>query len=271
MPRKRTQFSESDKALIFCRDRATCCFTGACLWILDRGAVRTWLGDWADHEIPVARGGKSKPSNGVCASWKANQRKSANGRDHQYWFREGQATSHFVEEVGLPDTALVERLRRLSHLQPSDWYLNRAIYNLFLGFEKRYWPDQWERQSEHYFKASLRFLTDWNRVVRKDKDQRSLEARGVLLRPLSNDMRLLLSLRSVESLDDLERIADKVGPIYRANCNAFHAFITAATSRGRQSAIARAATTKLVSSRVVRSMKQLDSVLDSKCGKLLRD
>lgn len=271
MSRKQAQFSEPAKAEIFRRDRAICCITGACLWILDCGATYAWLVDWADHEKPVARGGKSTLDNGVCASWKANQRKSANGRDRQYWFRCGQPTSHFIEEVGLPSEELTERLSRLSHLQPSDWYFNRAIFNLFMALNKRYWPDDWDRQAEHYYNASFRFLQDWRKAVDRDEDQRSMESRGILRRPLTQDMRLLLGLRRAETLSDLKRVAADVGPIYRSNCNVFRAFLTAATHHARLSAIARAASNRFVSSRVIRDMRRLNSVLDMECGKLLQD
>jgi len=265
------EFSYPVKAEIFCRDRATCSFTGANLWILDHGARWGWSEDWVDHEKPLKRGGKSVRENGVCASWKANQRKSANGRDRQYWFYHGHPTRHYFYEQGAISKELSEQLKRLSRLQPSDWYFNRAIRQLLHALDSRYWNTHHDRDDEYYLKSCLGFLTDWRKARLVDIDKRSLEKRGVLKRPLTEDMRLMLKLRKAITLDEVKAIAGQLGPIYRANVNAFNAFLKAATDRGRRSALNQAGKNSRVSRRVIQSIRQLLASLDSKCGPLFEE
>jgi len=265
---KRTEFDEDTKAKIYCRDRATCSFTGANLWVLDHGARWGWIMDWADHETPVRRGGKSVIENGVCASWKANSRKSANGRDTDYWFYHGQPTWHCLYENGRLPEDVTERLRRFARLQPSDWYLNRAVCQMLLALDWHY-ENHKKRDEEYYLKACLRFLESWRKALHDDDDKRSLEKRGVLKRPVAHDVRLLLKLREANTPADVKRIANEVGPIYRANVDAFHGFLTAATDRGRRSVLLKAGNSTKVSVRVIQSMRRLLADLDPKCGRLM--
>jgi hypothetical protein len=271
MARKRSDFSYQTKAEIFRRDRGTCAFTGACCWILDHGA--TWLAivDWVDHVQPSTKRGPSTLDNGVCASWKANQRKSANGRDRQYWFRNGYPTAHFIEEGGVLSPDLIDQLKRLKNLQPSDWYFNKALHNLLLAFDRRYVPNDYDRNFEYYCEAVLSFLNEWRKALNRDKDKKSMEARGVLKRPLTKDMRLMLDLREAKTLFDVKRIAGRLGPIYRANYNAFYAFVNAATSAGRRSVLLRSRNNPLVTTRVVRQMSSIVKLLEPSCGRLSAD
>jgi hypothetical protein len=62
------EFTDATKAAIFARDRATCCFSGANLWLLDKSLRTGWQADLADHIKPRSRGGTAAPENGVCAS-----------------------------------------------------------------------------------------------------------------------------------------------------------------------------------------------------------
>lgn len=224
--------------------------------------------DWADHVIPVRRGGKSEVKNGVSASWKANARKGANGRDTDYWFYHGQPTSHFLYENGRLSDDVAERLKRFARLQPSDWYLNRAISHVLLAFDW-HWENHKKRDEEYHLKACLRFLGSWHRALRGDGDKNPLEKRGILKRPVTKDMRIMLKLREANSLEEVRSIADELKPIYRANVNAFEAFLKAGTDRGRRSALKQARTNSRVSVRVIQSMSQLTKMLDSKCGRLL--
>jgi hypothetical protein len=273
MPRNRTDFSPKTKAQIFRRDRGTCAFTGACCWILDHGA--TWLAtvDWVDHVQPSTKQGPSTLDNGVCASWKANQRKSANGRDKQYWFRNGYPTAHFIEEGGVLSPDLIDQLKRLANLQPSDWYFNKALHNLLLAFARRYFPNNYDRNFKYYCEVVLSFLAEWRKALKRDEDEdkRSMEARGVLKRPLTKDMRLMLDLRNAKNLDEVERLAGRLGPIWRANYNAFHAFLHAATNAGRLSVLLRSSKHSLVSTQVIKKMRSIMKSLDPSCGRLSAD
>jgi hypothetical protein len=137
MGHKRTEFTDRQKAEIYVRDHATCCFSGKSLWILDHGVSPTWEVDWVDHVRPSTRGGKAEIENGVCASYTFNMKKRANGADNIYFFRNGAPTTVFCQYYGELSPELSVQLVRLGRLQASDWYFNRCLFNVFLAYEYR--------------------------------------------------------------------------------------------------------------------------------------
>jgi prevent-host-death family protein len=83
MPLRTTQkvskpFSDKEKAKIYARDRATWCFSGANLWLLDAPLRCGWQSDWVDHVKPRSRGGSAGLKNGVFASHTFNSKKRNN-------------------------------------------------------------------------------------------------------------------------------------------------------------------------------------------------
>ena len=74
MPRT-SNFTDGEKAVLFALGKAMCAYTGRNLWILDYGADPNYQPDWADHVVPVSKGGASTLDNGVCACVEANSDK----------------------------------------------------------------------------------------------------------------------------------------------------------------------------------------------------
>jgi hypothetical protein len=91
----RTDFTDAQRAEIFCLDRATCSFSGRSLWILDYGLDPTYAIDWADHVKPSSRGGRSAVDNGAAAGWLHNYLRGDSHR-RLYLFRRGRPTSEAV-------------------------------------------------------------------------------------------------------------------------------------------------------------------------------
>jgi hypothetical protein len=118
------------RAAVFARDKAICSFSGLSLWLLDYGTAPFAQPDWADHIKPVSRGGKDTLDNLVCASFFYNSKKTNNGSDTQYLFRDGQPTDAFFWNHGYLSREQGVILRRHETICESDWYFNRAIYNL---------------------------------------------------------------------------------------------------------------------------------------------
>lgn len=94
--RKRTNFSENQKAAIYARDHATCAFSGISLWIFGYGIRPNYEMDWADHIKPSAKGGTSSLENGVCASHTFNSKKKDNGSDNVFFFQNGKITPAYI-------------------------------------------------------------------------------------------------------------------------------------------------------------------------------
>ncbi len=63
-----SNFTDAQKARLFVLHRATCVCIGDKLWILDGGPDCNVPIDWADHVVPVAKGGLSILDNGVRAA-----------------------------------------------------------------------------------------------------------------------------------------------------------------------------------------------------------
>ena len=137
MPHKRKEFTEIKKAKIFVRDRATCAFSAISLWFLDNGIKSNWQVDWVDHIKPSAAGGGAEIENGVCASNLFNAKKKDNSHDNVCFVKDGMLTENYIRIFGKAPDELIERLQRLKNLQVEDWFFNRSISGIFVGYDCR--------------------------------------------------------------------------------------------------------------------------------------
>ncbi|MDB6079847.1 MAG: hypothetical protein JWO82_3594, partial [Akkermansiaceae bacterium] len=180
----RKEFSDQQKALIFCRDRATCCFSSANLWLLDAPLRQSWEANWTDHVLPSSRGGEASIENGVCASATFNGKKRNNTNDTKYLVKAGVLTPFYFALFGPPSAALVERLRRLAALEPCDWYYNQMINSIFLVLHQICWPSDVEgwpvRGKDHWLKAAYSKLQIFQK---KSIACGSFEERGLVENP----------------------------------------------------------------------------------------
>ena len=74
----------------------------------------------ADHRVPLARGGESTLSNGLCAGWAANFEKSDRQNSHACWFLGGRPTAAYLSTHRTVPRAIERQLRRFSRLHYSD-------------------------------------------------------------------------------------------------------------------------------------------------------
>jgi len=221
MPTK--TFSDPDKARVFVRDRATCCFSGSNLWLLDAPLRRGWQSDWVDHKKAISRGGTSDwEKNGVCASHTFNMKKRNNTADTTYLFEKGHPTALYYDLFGFPATHITERLQRLSKLQESDWYFNRAVTWIFEALDFIWWKPDYKRTDEQWFDAAYRKLQRFQKL--RDKCS-SLEDRGIIIAP-SKTQEILLSIRNCDSPESMKRQALRLSSQYSRNsqiwCEYFH-------------------------------------------------
>ncbi len=222
MPSATKPFTDKQKAEIFVRDRATCCFSGANLWLLDAPLRHGWESDWVDHIRPMSRGGKSDPlENGVCASATFNMKKRNNSADTTYLFRSGHPTSLYYKLHGPPPTAMVERLQRLANLKVPDWYFNRSINWVLQALHYKCWSKHWDklptRDDKYWFGAAFKKLQTFQKLADSCE---SLEERGIVCSP-SELQQILLSLRETDSLDDFTKRSLKIFPTFKINSEAW--------------------------------------------------
>lgn len=204
MKSRRMEFSDRDKADVFVRDRATCCFSGKSLWLLDYGGGPS-TADWVDHVVPASKGGSAHPDNGVSASWIFNQSRGtgpairlfADGRPSQDWF-----TLFEVVPRGI-----VEHFRRFSELHHSDWYFNRAVFHVQHGAalhadQERRGGRRRSRGPDYWSRCALRYLTTWGKLVELERPT-LMKSRGLLPTRPSPDQKILIRLTEAEDAAEI--------------------------------------------------------------------
>lgn len=226
--RKRTEFSNRQKAEIFVRDRATCAFSGKSLWILDYGASPTYDVDWVDHIKPSMRGGTNATENGICASSFFNAKKRDNSSDNQYFFMAGKPTEHFFRVYEEVPEKIAGNLRRFSKLEQGDWYFNRALSYLLFAIEWLTAKEQgteYKRGIPYYAGAALRMLRDWRRIAPRS-DAETFTERKLVPRNLKDDQAMMLTLAGIESEEEFDKLTHQLYPYYRASEHVIREFVT---------------------------------------------
>jgi hypothetical protein len=217
----RTNFSDEQRAEIFVLDRATCSYSGRSLWIADYGIDLGYHIDWADHIVPASRGGKSIVENGAAASWLYNYLRG-NGRQRLVFFRRGLPTAEHAIHVGVIDPAVAANLQRFRALHVSDWYLNRAMWHVWIGMTLEYQRQQGLRRSRdynYYAGAALKCLTKWRRLAENDSVA-SLEQRRLAPPNPEADQQQLLEVRQSTSSRSLVEMMKDLFPSYDATAKA---------------------------------------------------
>lgn len=211
MRARRKEFSDRKKAAIFVRDRATCCFSGKSLWLLDYGGGPSTT-DWVDHVVPASRGGGADLDNGACASWVFNKVRGT-GQVIRL-FADGYPTQDWFTLFEVVPRSIASRLQRFANLHPSDWYFNRAVFQVQHGAaltaesrrrdrkSRRRGPDYWGR-------AAFGYLATWREIVAAECPA-SMKARGLLPSRPSADQKVLLRLVEAKSADDVGALVEEL-------------------------------------------------------------
>jgi len=223
----RTNFTDSQKAEIFARDRATCCFSGKSLWILDYQLTPLYDIDWVDHVIPCSRGGRSEIDNGVCASSFFNSKKRDNSADNVYFFEEGKPTANYFYFYGALSEQLISQLKRFSVLDVSDWWFNRSLFNVILGLrylaEKQRFSLTPKRSDEYWFRAGWKRLKTFRSLV-SISALPSIEERGLALIPEDPSTRQLLAFMDKHSEKEFLEHAYAIYPQFCLNYDLAESF-----------------------------------------------
>ena len=214
-----SNFTDVQKAQLFVVHHATCVYCGAKLWLLDGGANPYYSVDWADHLVPVAKGGQSALKNGVCACYECNHKRNDNSKVPIFLFYKGKSNQLTFKRHGRLSSQIVRDMARLSKLHYSDWYFNRAHFRLLLGVHYLFnGVGVRTRDDRYYAAAALKAIKKWRRIVTNGQVT-TLEVRELAPIKPSRDQKLILGLRAVNSVDDIQILMKKLLPIYRAQIN----------------------------------------------------
>jgi hypothetical protein len=227
----RTNFSDDQRAAIYVLDRATCAYSGRSLWIPDYGVDPGYAIDWADHLVPASRGGRSEVSNGAAASWIYNYLRG-NAAQRLLFFHRGIPTPAHALHRGVIEPSIAANLRRFAALHSSDWFLNRAMWHIWIALTLEHERSTGLRRSRdyrYYVKASMRALQRWRRLVELDSVE-PLEQRALLLPAPAADQLALLSVRTAKKESTLVELMHALYPTLHASAKLI-ADLGEATSR----------------------------------------
>jgi hypothetical protein len=219
------------RAAVFARDKAICAFSGLSVWMLDYGATPFSHSDWPDHVVPRSRGGRDTIDNLVCASYFYNGKKSNNGRDRDYLFRDGRPSPTFLYRHGELSESQAKLLADHASITEADWYFNRALFNMNVALVDEAVGAKAKRGRHYWLRSAYRRLLSW-RSLSGSSSTDSFVRRRLVRFSTSPDVQLMLSIGSADE-DDLRRIYQRLLAHYRANDDVLDLFVAADGHRAR--------------------------------------
>jgi hypothetical protein len=229
------------RAAVFARDKGICAFSGLSLWLLDYGTSPIGEPDWPDHIVPVSRGGKDELDNLVCASHFYNRKKLNNGADRSYLFLNGRPTEHFFWTYGELSEAQATILRRHACLSETDWYFNRALFNIRVALGNEADRVEATRDRTYWLRSATKRLKTW-RSLSGPVGAASFIRRGLVRYPSAPDVRLMLLLAIADEREIIS-IYRQLLRHYRANVQALDRFCRAGTNAARRKVLSSASRT----------------------------
>jgi hypothetical protein len=245
-------FPDTVRAQAFARDRATCCYSGLNLWIADYGADPAFQIDWAEHRELASRGGSRDIENALCVSHGSNSLRANAKRVPPVLYYAGRPTQEALAFPSRVPDEVFKHLRRMAALRPSDWFLNRALWHVWLG---TWWLLAREeghtrsRDTTYRARVTLGMLVKWRRAA-ADESASLPELRGLAPERPSLDQKLLWSAQSLSDEPSLVRIMRKLLTHMRANRTVLDRVSDVNDRESARRLLARDARQKLLSPRV---------------------
>jgi hypothetical protein len=260
MAHKRKEFTDNQKAEIFVRDTATCGFSGISLWFLDNGIKSNWQVDWVDHIKPSASGGGAEIENGICASNLFNAKKKDNSNDNVYFVKNGNLTEQYLTTFGKAPDSLIERLIRLKNLKTEDWFFNRCISGIFIGFDcrcdKEFKGIDYKRTDAYWFSSGWKKLQKYH----KKKGQESLYQRGLVKTPIPFGTKELLKLENTKTEDDFAEWIEDNYSSYRESYKALFEYFNTVKIEDRQQYICKLENKTSLHPEIITSLKAHNTI-----------
>lgn len=225
---KRLEFSDSQKAKIYTRDKGICAFSGKILWVFHYGVSVQWDMDWVDHILPAMKWGDNSIENGICASSFFNSKKKDNSYDNKYLFLNGMPTEYFYHAHGYIPQELSQYLLRMENMHDSDWYFNRAICSFMLVLDRIANPyDQkgnlTKRDELYWAKSALKKLELWRK--KSEWIENFVTRLWISSQDISEDQKIMLEIIETRDEQDMLHIAKKLLPYYQNSKKYFNSLI----------------------------------------------
>lgn len=241
------------RAAVFARDKGICSFSGLSVWYLDYGTAPFSHADWVDHVVPKSKNGKDKLDNLVCASFFYNRKKLNNGSDRQYLFKEGRPTETFFWTHGELTSQQAQILSRHKAIEESDWYFNRALFNITVAIGDELAKANAVRTREYWLAAAQKRMAVWKKLT--CSHPKTFARRGLVRFPHSPDIQLMLSLATARNEEWLG-IYKQLVKFTRANEKTFAEFLNAQDFAARSRIVQHAANNGLATAPLIDVMKK---------------
>jgi hypothetical protein len=228
------KMNDALRAAVFARDKGICAFSGLSVWYLDHGTAPFSHADWVDHIKPRSRKGDDTLDNLVCASYFYNRKKLNNAADRQYLFREGRPTDAFFWNHGELTVQQATLLRDHAKLDASDWYFNRAIFNVMVAIGDELAGAKAVRTREYWLGSARKRVLTWRKLT--GGDPRTFQRRGLVRYPKSPDTTLMLSLANATD-NEWSSIYRALLKLTRSNEAAYAKFLKARSRLERMQTI----------------------------------
>lgn len=183
-----------------------------------------------------------------------------NGSDKQYLFVGGKPTEIFYWTHGEISESQSVMLKRNQVLKESDWYFNRAIFNLLVPLADEYYGEEVVRRRDYWIASAWKRLQTWRRMT--DGDVRTFQKRGLVKFPKSDDTKLLLSIADAEEVSSLTRIIDRLAIHHDANIKLYEKFLKSKSRMERVGLLKKAAGSGRVTDAAMSAMRTNNSRLD---------
>jgi hypothetical protein len=215
----RKNFSDAVRAAAFARDRATCCYSGQCVWMADYRADPHAPIDWCEHYRPASRGGSADLENALTTVWNVNLLRGNSTRSPDILFRAGRPTAAAFGILRTVPPAIFAHLRRMEVVRPSDWFFNRALWHVTLGThwllnrERGY---RYSRDTGYRARVALGMLTKWRREMEREGTDHP-RVRGLAPTNPTRDQTLLWNAHAATDHAALKKVMHALLPCMRAN------------------------------------------------------
>ncbi|QDM25923.1 hypothetical protein FNL56_07195 [Tardiphaga sp. vice304] len=188
----------------------------------------------------------------MCASYFYNRKKLNNGSDCLYLFGGGAPTETFFATHGELSAQQAKLLKQHRKIELSDWYFNRAIYNVMVAIDNELARSEAVRTKEYWLGSARKRIATWKKLT---GGVSTFETRGLVRFLDAEDIALMLGLCDASDRK-WEEIYKGLLKWTRANQSAMDRFSRADDKASRLTAIADATAKKVATAPMIEFLRK---------------
>ena len=134
---------------------------------------------------------------------------------------------------GAPPKSLVEQLNRLKSLEPADWFFNRSLSSVFVGFDcrcdKEFKGIEYKRNDIFWFKSAWKRLQNYQ----KKRSSKGIYERGLIKKTYPYGSMELLKAENISTEKEFLIWIESIYPSYRESYKALNKYFSIGADEGR--------------------------------------